>query len=235
MNILITGTSRGLGFGLAKSFLEKGHTVYGISRNLNTELEVYDQFFFLNQDLSRFEETQKYVHQFMKSIKTLDLAILNAGVLSTIEDIEKTSLDEIKRVMDVNVWANKVLLDTLLETIGHVKQVVGISSGASVSGSRGWNAYALSKATLNMLLRLYAAERTETHFSALAPGIIDTQMQDYISSLPDDPRFPVVKRLKEAKGSRHMPDPENATDDIVHAIKSLLNKESGAFVDIRNL
>ena len=65
--------------------------------------------------------------------------------------------------MQINVWANKLIIDTLLANINNVKQIVGISSGASQSGARSWNGYALSKAALNMLISIYSAEVSNTH------------------------------------------------------------------------
>jgi len=93
------------------------------------------------------------------------LVVLNAGILPAFADLKDTGMADIKDSMQVNVWANKVLLDYLLATIPEIKQVIGISSGASQSGHRGWNAYAISKAALNMLLALYSFHRFSTRFN----------------------------------------------------------------------
>jgi benzil reductase ((S)-benzoin forming) len=235
MNILITGTSKGLGYGLAKYYLDKGHCVFGISRKVNTELQAYSGFSFLSLDLFQFGEIENNIPQFLSDVTSLDLVVLNAGVLNGIKDMKDTSLKEIKYVMDINVWSNKVLIDVLFEHINKIRQIVAISSGASVSGSRGWNAYSLSKATLNMLISLYAKEYTDTHFCTLAPGLIDTNMQEYISGLPEDERFPAVKKLKKAKGTQQMPNPGEAAKIVAGGIKKALNDESGAFLDVRTI
>jgi len=161
--------------------------------------------------------------------------ILNAGVLSEIKDVKDTSLDEIKKVMDVNVWANKILIETLFSEVNEIKQVVAVSSGAAVSGARGWNVYSLSKATLNMLISLFAKEYTDTHFCALAPGLVDTGMQDYIYSLEDEGKFPIVQRLKQAKGTEKMPKPDEAARIFAKAVEFARNYESGTFLDVRKM
>ena len=46
-----------------------------------------------------------------------------------------------------------------------------------------------------MLIALYADEFPNTHFTALAPGLIDTAMQDYLTQLPPDPRYAPLERL----------------------------------------
>ena len=90
-------------------------------------------------------------------------------MLGSLGDMSEAQLDDLKRVMDVNVWSNKTVLDALFARAFPVKQVVTISSGAAVNGNRGWRGYSISKAALNMLTRLYAAENPDTHFCARWP------------------------------------------------------------------
>lgn len=235
MNILITGTSSGVGYGLANYYLEKGFTVFGISRNSNNDLDQYSKFNFLSLDLSKFGDLENKLYNFLKDIKTIDLVILNAGQLNDIKDLKDTTIEEIQAIMNINVWANKILIDFLSTHIKNVHHIVAISSGASVNGSRGWNAYSLSKATLNMLIDLYSKENENTHFTALAPGIIDTNMQDYIYDHADEKKFPVVQKLKSAKGTSMMPTPDKAAKIIAEAIEKTKQFESGVFLDVREL
>lgn len=235
MKIIITGTSSGLGLGLARYYLSNGHRVYGISRRANEELNRFENFYFLSQDISNFSELRKKLTTFLRQLNELDLVILNAGMLNEIKDLKDTRLKEIEKVMNVNVWSNKIILDTLFELFENIGQVVAISSGASVSGSRGWNAYSLSKATLNMLIKLYANERINTHFCALAPGIIDTAMQEYVSSLPEEEHFTIVAYLKKVRTSGEMPTIEEAAETNVNAIAKAQNYKSGSFLDVRQM
>lgn len=237
MNVLITGCSSGLGFGLAGHYLNEGHKVFGISRKQNEGLDQKTGFTFLSQDLADFEGLRRRLPDFLKNESSLDLVILNAGMLNEIKDLKDTDIEEIRQVMDVNVWANKVLIDVLFEALGSVRQVVAISSGAAVSGTRGWNAYSLSKATLNMLIDLYSREQPNTHFCALAPGLIETGMQDYLNTLPEEyeQKFPMVKKLKEARGTNQMPKPPEAAKIVADSIKKVLNYDSGSFLDVREL
>ncbi|MGE9291299.1 MAG: SDR family NAD(P)-dependent oxidoreductase, partial [Puniceicoccales bacterium] len=153
--------------------------------------------------------------------------------LGEIRDMKDSPLEDLRDTMEVNVWANKWILDLLFDSAFSVKQVIGISSGASHSGSRGWNGYSLSKAALNMLMKLYAGERPETHFTALAPGLIDSGMQDYLTNLPADDRFAPLEILKAAKGTEKMPDGRTCAEKIVRLLPEILKRESGGFADIR--
>jgi NAD(P)-dependent dehydrogenase (short-subunit alcohol dehydrogenase family) len=234
MNILITGTSKGIGYALAEHFIDTGDFVWGVSRSFNQKLAGKPNFSFLQTDISDFVNIKADLRNFISKIETYDLVVLNAGVLSPIADLHDTSIDTLKQVMEVNVWANKLMIDCLVESCS-VKQIVAISSGAAVSGNRGWNAYAISKAALNMLMRLYGEEFPNIHFSALAPGLVDTQMQEYISALPEDVNFPVISRLKQAKGTKDMPSPELIAPKLVAAFTKLKQLPSGSFSDIRKL
>ncbi len=228
-NILITGIGSGLGEALARAYLEKGDAVYAIGRHFHQELDHSPHFFFFPYDLSQTFTIKAEIEPFIRN-HSFDLVILNAGMLGKIETLQQTDLDEIKAVMELNVWANKELIDLLA---GHadVKQVVGISSGAAVSGSKGWSAYALSKAALNMLLKLYAKELPGIHFTALAPGVIDTPMVQHIITEVDERRFPSAKRLKEGE----IQSPHNAALRLIATFDRLLAYESGSFLDVRRM
>lgn len=235
MNILITGTSSGIGFGLAKYYLDKNYQVIGVSRTINHELERHNTFQHIQLDLSNFEFQKQKLGTALSSFQSLDLVVLNAGVLPPIKDMKDVGIDVFKRVMDVNVWANKVLIDLLYNKIEELKQIVAISSGASKFGNRGWNAYSISKAALNMLVKLYAKEYKLTHFSAIAPGLVDTGMQDYIYTLKKDERFPSVDRLQAAKGTPSMPEPERAAPILAESFVKALSYESGSYLDVREM
>lgn len=112
-------------------------------------------------DLSDLDAIGAALDGLLGNAERLELVILNAGIL-----------DEIKRVMDVNVWSNKAIMDWLHGWGRLIEQVVMISSGASVLGNKGWGAYALSKAALTMLARFYAHEFPDTHIAAVAPCLL---------------------------------------------------------------
>ena len=228
-NILITGVSSGLGFALAEAYLEQGDAVYAIGKTIPKKLENNPHFFFYPYDLSDTFMIKSTIKEFIEH-RPFEIVILNAGVLGKIDTLSHIETSHIKDVMDINVWANKELIDLLTQhTI--VQQIVAISSGAAINGSKGWGAYSLSKSTLNMLLKIYATELPETHFSALAPGIIKTAMVEHIINEVDDEIFPSAKTLKES----HIQTPIEAAQNILHIFPKLLNYESGSFLDVRTI
>jgi NAD(P)-dependent dehydrogenase (short-subunit alcohol dehydrogenase family) len=134
------------------------------------------------------------------------------------------------------MWANKVILDFILDKKIKVKQVIAISSGASVNGSLGWNGYSLSKAALNMLVKLYAAEMRETHLSAIAPGLVKTEMIDSILLGDHDvKRYQSVQSLRDSEKMCLVHSAERIAAKISSLLPRLLQEESGSFIDIRTM
>ena len=236
MSVLITGISTGLGRAFADYYLQQGAEVYGVSRSGSgiTHPRLHEQ----KADLGKLNRVQTSLAYLLQGVDRLDLVILNAGILGKIEPMHSLGMDRLKHLMDVNVWSNKLLLDYLCESWISIEQVVAISSGAAVNGNKGWGAYSLSKATLNMLVKLYAAEYEATHFTALAPGLVDTRMQDHLCD-PDKvnaSQFPSVQKLRDSRGTEAMPTPAAAAAKIASIIPALSAQQpSGEFIDIRNL
>lgn len=234
--VFITGVSSGLGLALAEAYLDRDWEVYGISRRTPEGLARHAAFHYASLDLREHGQTPRVIAELLGDLDHLDLAILNAGTISRIEDLANVDLDELKDVMDVNVWANKTLIDALYSEIGVIDQIVTISSGASVNGYRGWSGYSVSKAALNMLTMLYARERPGTHLCALAPGVIDTPIQEEIRKLPHDPRFPAIENIRRKRGTPDMLSPADGAARVIAAIERLpWVVASGEYVDVRKL
>jgi len=227
----VTGTSSGLGRGLAEYLLGLGWVVYGCSRRGCDLPGIHDRMI----DLTDQQAVPDGLNDLLAGAEGLDLVVLNAGVLGDIRDLVDTPVDDLKRVMETNVWSNKLVMDWLHGWGRPLAQIVMISSGAAVLGNRGWGGYALSKATLNMLAKLYANEFERTHVSALAPGIIDTAMMDYLCEQADADRFPALGRLRQARATGQMPDPLGAAARIVSVLPDLREWPSGSFVDVREI
>lgn len=234
---LITGVRTGLGHALAKRLLDGGATVYGISRGAPPDLVKHERMNFHALDLRRFDEIGPGLGALLGQTNALDLVLLNAGVLGELKDLASTSYDEARAVMDINVWANKALVDALmLRPSIRVAQVIGISSGAAVYGSGGWGPYSISKAALNLLLRVYAHEHPQTHFTALAPGIVETAMIHTILAQPDDARFGATTRVKAAGQEGRIMTPDEAAQRLLDSVDALRGRyDSGAYVDVRDM
>lgn len=232
-NLFLTGSSSGLGLALTQHYLENDWQVTGCSRSTSPISDKNYSHFQI--DLSNLDGIPAALEEMLSQISHLDLVILNAGILGKIQPAVETTVDEINHLMTVNAWANKVILDSLWQWSGTVDQIIMLSSGAAVSGSRGWGGYALSKAALNMLAKQYAHEFQDTHISAIAPGLIKSVMTDYLCKDVDSNEFPAITRIREAKDNGVMLSPEAVADQIFSLSDKLREYSSGDYVDLRQL
>jgi benzil reductase ((S)-benzoin forming) len=226
-NILITGCSSGLGLALSHYYLEKGFKVYGISRNkpeINNPNFIHKSF-----DLSQISKIKDELSSFINDISQIQTAFLNAGMLGKIKILEELSTQEMQEVYNLNVYANKELLDILKHT--KVKNILAISSGASLTGYKGWGSYSLSKAAINMLINLYSNEMPNTKLLAVAPGVIKTPMTDYIRFEIDSEIFTSAKKLSEGI----VQTPQETAIKIDTLINRIDKFESGIYVDVRKI
>lgn len=234
--ILITGASAGIGLALAQVWLERGDRVLALQRR-SSPLLGHPHYRELRADLADLKALPAQVRELASGVSAIDRVVLNAAISSPLRDMADTTLADLRQLMDVNTWANKQILDALFSSGARLRQVIGISSGAAVRGSRGWNGYSLSKAAFAMLIQLYAAERPETHFCSLMPGIVQTQMQDALTDTSPEDRlkFPALERLLAARGTPNMPLPDAAAPALLKAFDLALKEPSGALLNLRDL
>ncbi|MFD2101697.1 SDR family NAD(P)-dependent oxidoreductase [Flagellimonas iocasae] len=181
-NVIITGTSRGIGYELVKLFAQEGHHVLALSRNAkpiaDLNLPNVHTFPF---DLGSPRDFEK-VTDFLEKEKwhIVDVLINNAGRLLNKPFSEITSA-EFEAVYKVNVFGVAELTKTVLPQMGQGGHVVTISSMGGVQGSvkfPGLSAYSSSKGAVITLTELLAEEHKETgpSFNVLALGAVQTEM-----------------------------------------------------------
>lgn len=181
-NVIITGTSRGIGFELVHLFANAGHNVLALSRNAQPVNNLhFDNITSLAFDLSKAEDYQK-VESFVNDIwkGTVDILINNAGTLLN-KPFAETSMDDFINVYKTNVFGVAELTRVVLPFLGNDSHVVTISSMGGVQGSMkfpGLAAYSSSKGAVITLTELLAEEHKEQgiSFNVLALGAVQTEM-----------------------------------------------------------
>ena len=181
-NIIITGTSRGIGFEIVRLLGSSGHNVLALSRNAQpvNDLQL-DHVHALSFDL-RSPESYQEVSDFVSSEwnSTVDVIIHNAGILIN-KPFVQTSMDDFIEVYQTNVFGLAELTRVLMPFIGKSGHVLSISSMGGVQGSMkfpGLAAYSSSKGAVITLTELLAEEYKETgpSFNVLALGAVQTEM-----------------------------------------------------------
>lgn len=181
-NIIITGTSRGIGYEMVAILAQAGHSVLALSRNAApvSGLEITNCHCF-SCDITDPDAIKK-VPLFLKEKgwKQVDVLINNSGYLVN-KPFSELSLEDFKQSYDVNVFGVFSLTQALLPFFKKSSHVVNISSMGGVQGSAkfpGLAAYSSSKGALITLTELLAEEFKQTgpSFNVLALGAVQTEM-----------------------------------------------------------
>jgi NAD(P)-dependent dehydrogenase (short-subunit alcohol dehydrogenase family) len=179
-NIIITGTSRGIGYELALQFAKAGHQVLAISRKIAPEFLSNQNITSLSVDLSE-EDDLVQVQKFLSNTwKKVDIIIHNAGSL-LLKPFAQTTQEDFENIYKVNVFGVANLTRLCLPYLQKGSHVVSISSMGGIQGSMkfaGLAAYSSSKGAVITLSELLAAEYAAQGiaFNVLALGAVNTEM-----------------------------------------------------------
>jgi NAD(P)-dependent dehydrogenase (short-subunit alcohol dehydrogenase family) len=198
MNILITGTTSGIGHKLALDYLEDGHTVYCCGRSASMLADLTDPFGHRAIPLKFDVQSLDDCKQALGVVPDLDIGILNAG---TCEFIDAINFDaqSFERVISVNLLGIANCLEALIPrlSVGSTLSLMG-SSSSYLPLPRA-EAYGASKAATEYLAKTLAItlKKAGIHVSYIAPGFVETPLTD----LND---FPMPMRVDVEYASRHI-------------------------------
>lgn len=177
--VLITGVSGGIGFEIARAFLENGHSVYGVSRSrsLPQSLEENENFFYQSLDISSSENTE---HFFASAPISFDLIINCAGILK-LKNLENTDSKDWQETLDTNLSGSFFIAKHGTEHFlrnGTKGMFIFIGSRWGASGSPKDPAYATSKAGLRGMVKSLQSDGLSTgiRYILLSPGSVLTDM-----------------------------------------------------------
>lgn len=179
-NVIITGTSRGIGYELALQFANSGHNVLAISRKIPQALIDSPNISCLGLDISSDGGMQQ-VHDFITAAwQRVDIIIHNAGAL-LLKPFAEITADEFEYIYKVNVFGVAALNRAVLPYMKAGSHVVTISSMGGVQGTMkfaGLAAYSSSKGAVITLSELLAEEYRDKGiaFNVLALGSVNTEM-----------------------------------------------------------
>lgn len=200
---IITGGTRGIGYAIAKKFLDnnakvvilgsKEETVTKALEQLKTENELYDVTGYypnLTNEESVREMFEKVVEQYGK----VDILVNNAGVSSR-TPLKEHTLEEFDKVCDINIKSafvcSKVAVDYLTKTKG---VILNTSSMVSKYGQPSGVMYPSSKFAINGMTLSLARELAPLgiRVNAVAPGVTKTDM---VASLPEEMIKPLIATI----------------------------------------
>ncbi len=185
---LVTGASRGIGRAVAKRFAEEGaHVIInartqGALEELDDEIQaIGGQATLVPGDLTDFDMIDQMGRAVFERWKKLDILVGNAGVLGTLSPIPHINPKTWDQVMAVNVTVNYRLIrsfDPLLRA-SDAGRTIFVSSGVASKPRAYWGVYAVSKAALETMARIYAEEVKSSNLrvNIINPGATRTGMR----------------------------------------------------------
>ena len=179
--VIITGTSRGIGFELVHLFAHAGYAVLALSRNAKPVSDLnLDNTTAFPFDLNKSEDYERVTAFVDKEWSHVDILINNAGTLLN-KPFSDTTFEDFQQVYNTNVFGVAELTRHMIPFMSKSGHVVTISSMGGVQGSvkfPGLAAYSSSKGAVISLTELLAEEYKETgpSFNVLALGAVQTEM-----------------------------------------------------------
>ncbi len=224
MNLhIITGGSRGLGQALISKLLNKGDHVAEISRNGKFNTAEAKSFVC---DFANDKNKEKILEQVFKTFDPNQYEMIslvnNAGMVEPVVYLQQLSQDQIAKSIMVNLIAPMALTAAFLKMLTpyiNKKVIVNVSSGVARHPKETWAVYSAAKAGLECLSTVAAIENEGKNVTVInyEPGIIDTEMQAVIRSVPSE-RFPDLKRFVDFKKEGALASPEHVADHLMRCI-----------------
>lgn len=242
---IVTGASRGLGEALALQYIARGTPLITVARHTNAGLDhnAAEANIPLTQvlaDLSDPNTAQRISEEIAALIPqnvTRCVLINNAGTVQPISNTESLSdASSISQALTLNITSLMLMCTAVLGARKRADindcRILNISSGAGRNAMPGWGVYCATKAAVDMYTQVLSQEHKNVRAASLAPGVIDTEMQQNIRS-SDIENFPNVKRFSDLHKNGQLASP---ADTARHIIQYIDREDFGTTVldDIRN-
>lgn len=195
---VVIGASRGLGAGLARAFAERGLRL-GVCARGASALEPGPGVVARRLDVTDAGAVLAFAGEVARALGPIDLWVNNAAVLEPIGPLRELDPGAVRRHFEVNVLGvvhGSAAFARHVREVGRPGVLVNVSSGAASRAYAGWGPYCAAKAAVEQLSRCLAEEERDAglRVHAVAPGVIDTDMQALIRATPAA-RFPAVDKF----------------------------------------
>ncbi len=197
-NAIITGANRGIGNAIVRKFAENGCNIWACARTCNKAFEekmqqIADQngvqIWPVYFELSDFEQIKAAFKEIYKTKLPIDILVNAAGIVNT-ELFQMTSIQEMRKVFDVNFFGPIQLTQLVLKTMTRQKSgsIINISSVAGQDANPTNCTYGSSKSAINSFSRILASEigRLGIRVNVVAPGPTDTDMIERVRAKVGD-------------------------------------------------
>ena len=240
-NAIVTGARTGIGRAIVETFAREGANVWAIVHRedrawfrdmdaLAAEHKVWIKPVYI--DLSNEEQIKQGMQTIIKEKLPIDILINAAGVISPKRLFTMTSMDDMRKLMDVNFYAAMQLSQLATRVMMRQKSgnIIHVSSISAWGDDSAQLEYAVSKAAINCATKKMAAELGAygIRVNAVAPGLINTKM------LMDEDAA-AVEQLRDSTCLKRIGQPEDvasmvaylASDDAAYVTGQVIRVDGG--------
>lgn len=225
---ILTGASSGIGAGLARGLCRTGTRLITLARRVDPELTALAQSHGVEleqiqvdlSDVQAAEDVARRICDALPRDAKRYLLINNAGTVEPVAAVgELTRGAAINAAFTLNVSAVIMLTARFVAAVQDLqadRRVLNISSGAGRNPNAGWGVYCATKAALDMYTRVLKQEQGDhgVRTVALAPGIVDTRMQQTIRA-SDPASFPALAKFQEFHATGKLAAPSEVATRIL--------------------
>lgn len=215
---VITGASRGIGAGMARVFADHGLRL-GLCARTAPEAPQAVETLSRAVDVTDPEAVEDFAAEVEQMLGPIDLWVNNAGILEPIAPARDIAPADFRKLIEINLLGSVYGSQTFVRhrrRHGGGGVLINISSGAALNGYAGWSAYCASKAAVDRFSEALALEeaRQGIRVHAVAPGVVDTGMQELIRSTSAE-RFPMVEKFRQLKTDEAFNSPEFVAETLL--------------------
>lgn len=196
---VVTGGTKGIGFGIVQELYEDGFSVACLGRTKNQEVEKLiessgGKVKFIPVDISDVDKIRNSVNEVMKTFGRIDVLVNNAGVApKERNDILNTTTESFDFVVDTNLKGTYFMTQAVANVmVGQTSEdfpmkIINISSMSAYTSSTNRGEYCISKAGISMITTLFADRLSEHGIFVyeVRPGIIRTDMTSTVTGKYD--------------------------------------------------
>ncbi|MFC4712298.1 SDR family NAD(P)-dependent oxidoreductase [Planococcus dechangensis] len=234
---VITGASKGIGLALSQQLAADGHQVIGIARSKPADWNGHG---FMTQNLTDIDRISGMMASAINEIPqevTCITLVNNAGTIEPIGLAASAQPEQLAASISLNLVAPMALSAAFLretEATSAKRRIVNISSGAGRKHVAGWSAYCTGKAGLDHYTACVDAEYPDLKAVSVAPGIIDTEMQQTIRN-SGEADFPQLEHFKDYKRSGKLSSPDETAAGLIGLMRRPDFETLPVVLDLREL
>lgn len=232
---IITGGTRGIGFGIVKKFLENGANVVltgsrkeSVDKALSQLTEYNGKVIGIYPDLCNPDEVQKAFSDINERFGSIDILVNNAGISSRTSIYDYT-IEEFSKILDINIKAVFVCTQAAAKIMKEQKHgvIINISSMVSKYGQPAGCGYPATKFAVNGLTVSLARELAKDNIrvNAVAPGVTKTDM---VSALPKE----MVDRISSGIPLGRMGEPEDIANACLYLSSDMASYVTGVILSV---